>query len=112
MLSKRSGHAVQRKYRSEGRRPTEKATRIRLLRQKARKAQEAQAKAQEAQALACDTISPWINPPENVAKALRLLINRPNLPPPPSLEARMLHKQLDPPGCRCYYCAYPNHDEP
>lgn len=112
MLSKRGGHAVQRKYRLEGRRPTEEATRIRLLRQKARKAQEAQANAQEAQALARATISPWMTPPENVAKAHRFLINRPNLPPPPSLEARMLHKQLDPPGCRCYYCAWPNHDEP
>jgi hypothetical protein len=112
MRAKRGGRAVQRKYRLEGRHPTEKATRIRLIRQKARKAQEAQPKAQGAQALARATVSPWITPPENVAKAHRPLIGRPNLPPPPSPEARALHRQLDSPGCRCYYCAYPNHDEP
>jgi hypothetical protein len=105
MRAKRGGYAVQRKYRSEGRHPTEKATGIRLIRQNARRAQ-------KAEALARRTSFPWITPPENVAKAHRPLINRPNLPPPPSQEARALHKQLDPPGCRCYYCAYPHHDEP
>ena len=100
MHAKRGGYAVQRKYWLEGRHPTEKATHVRLLRQKARKTQ-------QAQVLARGTASPRITAPETAVKANRV-INLPNLRPPPSIEARMLHKQLDPPGCRCYYCAWPN----
>lgn len=112
MLAKRGGYAVQQRYRMEGKDPTEKATRVRVLRQKAMKAQDAQ-KAQEAQETHLPrnwTISPWISPPDTVVKAHQAKTNRPNLPPPPSPEARQLHKLFDPPGCRCYYCAWPNHE--
>ncbi len=31
--------------------------------------------------------------------------------PPPAPEARAIHRLLDPPGCRCYYCAWPNYEQ-
>src|SRR6266581_6418627 len=53
MLAKRGGLAVQRKYWQRGQNPTEKATRIRLVKQKAAKAKQAEElkvkEAQEAQ---------------------------------------------------------------
>jgi hypothetical protein len=83
------------------------------------------AKAKKAEALKAQEIQdeqdrvrnltfPWITPPKAVVKAHQPIIeaSRPNLRPPPSPEARAIHKQLDPPGCRCYFCAWPNYDEP
>ncbi|SRR6266581_4307262 len=118
MLAKRGGLAVQRKYWQRGQNPTEKATRIRLVKQKAAKAKQAEElkvkEAQEAQEKTRFLTSPWISPPEAVASAHQPIIarTRPNLRPPPSPQARALHKQLDPPNCRCYYCAWPDYDEP
>ena len=119
MLAKRGGHAVQQKYWERGQRPTEKATWMRLIKQKAAKAKQADElearETEEAKDKARFLTSPWgLTPPPAVTKAHEPILarTRPNLPPPPSPEARALHKQLDPPGCRCYYCAWPNHVEP
>ena len=118
MHGKRGGHAVQRKYWLRGQHPTEKATRIRLLKQegaKTKKMEDLRAEeAKEAEERVRHKIFPWITPPPAVAKAHEWIIarQRPNLKPPPSPEARALHKQLDPPGCRCYYCAWPDYIEP
>jgi hypothetical protein len=114
MQAKRGGYAVQRRYRAEGRNPTQKATQMRLLQQEATSAREARTRASEEQERNRHTTYPWDFPPESVVKAHQWIIaaDRPNLRPPPSAEARALHKQLDLPGCRCYYCAWPYHDEP
>jgi hypothetical protein len=118
MRAKKGGHAVQREYWLRGRHPTEMATRIRVMKQRAAKAKEAEKlkakEIEESKERARQLIFPWVTPPPAVAKAHQPLImaSRPNLRPPPSPEARALHRQLDPPGCRCYFCAWPYHDEP
>jgi hypothetical protein len=114
MHAKRGGFAVQRRYRAEGRNPTQKATRVRLFQQKAEKARRERTRALQERKRRQLPTCPWDFPPEAVVKANQwiILADRPNLRPPPSPEARALHKQLDLPGCRCYYCAWPNHDEP
>jgi hypothetical protein len=118
MHGKKGGHAVQREYWLRGRNPTEKATRIRIIKRRVAKEKEAEAlkakETQEAQERVRHLTFPWLTPPEAVTRAHQPLTSasRPNLRPPPSPEARALHKQFDPPGCRCYYCAWPNHDEP
>lgn len=114
MLARRGGYAVQRMYRMEGKHPTEKATRVRVLRRKSLST--GQARAGNGLGATNDKrrheIYPWSFTPETVRKAHQLKTDRPSLPPPPSPEARRLHRQLDPPGCRCYYCAWPDHIEP
>jgi len=112
MHAKRGGYAVQRRYRVEGRNPTQKATRVRVQRHKflvTKDAREGSSpKATNAQRR--HEVYPWSTPPEAVRKALQLKTHHPNLPPPPSPEARQIHRLYDPPGCRCYYCAWPNHE--
>ncbi len=95
MLAKRGGHAVQRRYRLEGRHSTEKATLRRLALQKARKAEMARLQASRP-----SQPQPFQWPRRTIEWD----------PPGPSLEARQLRKRLDPPGCRCYYCAWPHHE--
>jgi hypothetical protein len=118
MHGKRGGHAVQRKYWLRGRHPTEKATRIRMMKLRVAKVKEAESlkaeEIQEAKERERRLTFPWTTPPAAVTKAHQSLItaSRPNLPPPPSPEARRIHKLCDPPACRCYWCAWPNHDEP
>ncbi len=95
MLARRGGRAVQRRYRLEGRHPTEKATQRRLALQKARKAERARLQASRPS-------SPQsIQPPRRTIEWD---------PPGPSLAARQLRKRLDPPGCRCYWCTWPHHE--
>lgn len=101
MLAKRGGYAVQRRYRWDGRHPTKKATHVRLIRQKSR------AKEQELPKLPGETVPPS-SALEGLFKPL-IFRQRPDLPPPPSPEAHLTHLQYDPPGCECYYCAWPNH---
>ncbi len=97
MFGKRGGYAVQRRYRAEGRNP---------LRDARGKLEPAQSRpAQPAPAPFGVSLSPSKPPLKGPRPA-----SIPVLPPPPSLEARMLHKTFDPPDCRCYYCAYPNHE--
>ncbi len=95
MHAKKGGHAVQRRYRLERRHPTEKATRRRLALLKARKAEMARLQASRP-----SSPQPF-QPPRRTIEWH---------PPGPSLEAHQLHKRLDPPGCRCYYCTWPHHE--
>lgn len=100
MLAKRGGYAVQQRYRWEGRHPTRKATYVRLIRQKSR--------AKEAPKRTGETV-PSLSVVKEISKPY-IFQQRPDLPPPPPREAHLMHLQYDPPGCKCYYCAWPNHE--
>jgi hypothetical protein len=102
MLAARGGHAVQRRRREEKLYQGDKAAFGAAVQSSSRNAVPASlnSKGKRQRRRQAPPLAPV--PPDSA----RPLIDT----PPPSPQVHRLHMLTDPPGCRCYYCAWPHHE--